>query len=484
MAVQSISSIISHHAAERPHDPALTCGETTLSWRELDLHTNRLARAYEQVGVGQDDLVTIALPNSTDFMCAAVAVWKLGATPQPVSAKLPGRELTEMVELANWSRVVGADPDRVPGRATVPVGWQPDASIGDDPLPDRTATHFKAPTSGGSTGRPKIILHQDPGAFEIGKTGFFLPSYDTVVIPGVLYHNAPFSISAMALVNGNHVVNFPRFDGEQVLRAVTELRPKYLYLVPTMMQRIWKLPDEVKAAADLSSLEIAVHMAAPCPAWLKEEWIHWVGPDVLCELYAGTEVQSVTWITGAEWLEHRGSVGKPISGEMRVFDDDGNELPAGEVGEIYMRAADGPNSTYQYLGADAKRLGDGHLAEWESLGDMGWIDEDGYVYLADRRKDMILRGGANVYPAEVEAAIDAHPAVRSCAVIGLPDDDLGERVHAIVDAPDGVDEAELRAHMAEHLVTYKCPSTYEFVDEPVRDDAGKVRRSLLAAERR
>jgi bile acid-coenzyme A ligase len=296
----------------------------------------------------------------------------------------------------------------------------------------------------------------------------------------VLYHNAPFSISTLALVNGNHVVNFPRFDGEAVLRAVTELRPKYLYMVPTMMQRMWKLPEETKAAADMSSLEVAVHMAAHCPPWLKEVWIEWVGPDVLCELYAGTEVQAVTWITGREWLEHHGSVGKPIAGEMRVFDDDGDELPPGEVGEIYMRAARGVNSTYQYIGAEAKRLGE---SEWESLGDMGWIDQDGYVYLADRRKDMILRGGANIYPAEVEAAIDAHPAVRSCAVVGLPDDDLGQRIHAIIDAPGGVDESELRTHLAEHLVSYKCPSTYEFVDEPVRDEAGKVRRSLLASER-
>jgi len=268
-----------------------------------------------------------------------------------------------------------------------------------------------------------------------------------------------------------------------VLRDITELRPKYLYMVPTMMQRIWKLPDEVKQAADMSSLEIAVHMAAPCPPWLKDEWIDWVGPDVLCELYAGTEVQAVTWITGREWKEHYGSVGKPISGEMKVFDDDGNELPPGEIGEIYMRAANGRNSTYQYLGADAKVLGEGELSEWESLGDMGSIDEDGYVYLADRRKDMILRGGANVYPAEVEAAVDSHPAVRSCAVIGLFDEDLGQRVHAIVDAPGGVTEEELRAHMAEQLVTYKCPTSYEFVDEPVRDEAGKVRRSLLAALR-
>jgi bile acid-coenzyme A ligase len=165
---------------------------------------------------------------------------------------------------------------------------------------------------------------------------------------------------------------------------------------------------------------------------------------------------------------------------MKVVGEDGEDLPPGEIGEIYMLAADGPGSTYRYLGADPKPLGD---TDWESLGDLGWMDEDGYVYLADRRKDLILRGGANIYPAEVEAAIDEHPAIRSCAVVGVPDDDLGQRVHAIVDAPDGVDEADLRTHLAERLVSYKCPSTYEFVTEPVRDDAGKVRRSLLAEQR-
>jgi bile acid-coenzyme A ligase len=476
----SISRAISMHAAERPHDPALTCGDTTLSWEEFDRRTNRLARAFAAMGVTADDLVTIALPNSTAFFESAFAVWKLGATPQPVSAKLPGRELEEIVELADSRLVVGVEPDRVPHRTCVPIGFTPDPDLSDELLPDTTTRFWKAPTSGGSTGRPKIILASTPGEFDPEQPGFGLPHKSSCVIPGVLYHNAPFSISSLGLVGGNHVVNFERFVPELVLDAVTTHRPKYLYLVPTMMNRIWKLPDEVRAAADMSSLEVAIHMAAPCPPWLKEEWIHWVGPDVLCELYAGTEVQAITWITGREWLAHHGSVGKPIVGRMKVVGDDGEDLPTGEIGEIYMLADDGPGSTYRYLGADPKPLGDTH---WESLGDMGWMDEDGYVYLADRRKDLILRGGANIYPAEVEAAIDEHPGVRSCAVVGVADDDLGQRVHAIVDAPDGVDEADLRTHLAERLVSYKCPSTYEFVAEPVRDDAGKVRRSLLAEER-
>jgi len=480
MTTLSMSRAISKHAAERPHDPALTCGDTTLSWQEFDHRTNRLARAFAGMGVSAGDLVTIALPNSTEFFESAFAAWKLGATPQPVSARLPGRELEEIVELADSRLVVGVDDERFPARRTLPIGFEPDAAIDDSGLPDIVTQHWKAPTSGGSTGRPKIILASVPGEFDTDRAGFGLPSGSACVIPGVLYHNAPFSISSLALVGGNHVVNFPRFVPELVLDAVTEHRPKYLYLVPTMMARIWKLPEETRSAADMSSLEVAVHMAAPCPAWLKEQWIEWVGADVLCELYAGTEVQSVTWITGREWLEHRGSVGKPIVGQMKVVDDDGNDAPAGEIGEIYMLADDGPGSTYRYLGSERKPLGD---TDWESLGDMGWMDDDGYVYLADRRTDLILRGGANVYPAEVEGALEEYPQVRTCAVVGVPDDDLGQRVHAIVDAPDGVDEADLRRHMAERLVSYKCPATYEFVSEPVRDDAGKVRRSLLAKER-
>jgi bile acid-coenzyme A ligase len=480
MAELSISRAISLHATERPHEPALTCGETTLSWLEFDRRTNRLARAFAYMGVLSGDLCTIALPNSTAFFESAFALWKLGATPQPVSAKLPGRELEEIVELADSRLVIGVDEGRIPGRRCVPVGFEPDPSIDDVELPDVVTEFWKAPTSGGSTGRPKIILASVSGRFDTDAPGFFLPTKSCCVIPGVLYHNAPFSISSLALVGGNHVVNFPRFVPEEVLDAVTEHHPSYLYLVPTMMNRIWKLPDETRAAANMSSLQIAVHMAAPCPAWLKEEWINWVGPDVLCELYAGTEVQSITWITGREWLEHRGSVGRPFTGQMKAVRDDGTDADVGEVGEIFMKADGGRDSTYRYLGADARRLGD---TDWESIGDLGWIDAEGYVYLADRRKDLILRGGANIYPAEVEAAIDEHPAVRSCAVIGIPDDDLGQRVHAVVDAPGGVSVDELRAHMAERLVSYKCPDSYEFVDEPVRDDAGKVRRSMLSAER-
>lgn len=271
----------------------------------------------------------------------------------------------------------------------------------------------------------------------------------------------------------------PRFDAEGTLAAIDQHRGSWIYLVPTMMSRIWKLPDEVKAGYDISSLRVLWHLAAPCPPALKEAWIDWVGPETVLELYAGTEAQAITTITGTEWLSHRGSVGQVKAGEMTAMSEAGEPLPPGQVGEIYMRRPEGAPATYQYRGATARTLPGG----WESLGDIGWFDEDGYLYLADRRTDMILVGGSNVYPAEIEAALDEHPLVASSAVIGLPHEDLGSTVHAIVQPREGLDEAQLRAHLAERLVTYKQPRSYEFVEENIRDDAGKVRRTALRDER-
>jgi bile acid-coenzyme A ligase len=253
-----------------------------------------------------------------------------------------------------------------------------------------------------------------------------------------------------------------------------------MMVVPTMMQRIWRLPEHVRSAYDVSSLEMILHLGAPCPPWLKRAWIDWLGPERVVELYAGTESQGVTVIDGHEWLQKPGSVGRPVLGSrFRVLDGDGRDVPPGTVGEIYMMPADGPGSTYRYRGAQPRGI-DG----WESLGDLGHLDEDGYLYLADRSADLILSGGANVYPAEVEAALDAHPAVRSSAVFGLPDDDLGERVHAVVDVAEAQVTTEvLLAHLAERLVRYKVPRSIELVREPLRDDAGKLRRSALRAAR-
>jgi bile acid-coenzyme A ligase len=210
-------------------------------------------------------------------------------------------------------------------------------------------------------------------------------------------------------------------------------------------------------------------------------FIEWLGPDRMHESFGPSERIGGTYITGREWLAHPGSVGRPTgNAKLRILDPETLEdLPAGEIGEIFMLPPSGPGSTYRYVGANARRTADG----WESVGDMGRLDADGYLYLGDRRSDMILSGGRNIYPAEVEAALDEHPAVRSSCVIGLPDEDLGSRVHALVDVVAEVSDAELRAHVAERLVHYKVPGSFERVREPLRDDAGKMRRSALRQER-
>jgi bile acid-coenzyme A ligase len=465
-----------------PDHLAVTDEHRSVTRAELAALSNRMANAFEGLGVHGGDRVTIALPNSVEFVAATVAAWKLGATPQPVSSRMPKREIDAIVELAQPRVIVGVEPSEHPGFTCLPPTWLPDASISETPLPDAVANPWKAMTSGGSTGRPKLILSNAPSTLDDdAQPLFFLRRNGTHMMPGPLYHNGPFVWSMEALLTGNHVVLGGRFDAEATLALIERHRADSMYIVPTMMQRIWRLPEEVRTRYDVSSLRVVWHLAAPCPPWLKEAWIEWLGADAIFELYGGTEGQAATIITGRQWLEHRGSVGRPISGEMKIVGLDGETLPPGEVGEVYMRPNDPKTKTYEYIGATARTLGEG----WESLGDMGSLDEEGYLYLSDRQTDMILVGGSNVYPAEVEAALDEHPRVRSTAVIGLPDEDLGNRVHAIVQTDDGaaLDLDEVRAFLGERLVRYKVPRSFEFVAEPLRDDAGKLRRSALRAER-
>ncbi len=478
MTTMSIGKIIAWQANRRPDHPALTYENQTLSWLELEQRTNRLARVYQQRSVAQDDLVTIALTNSIEFYESAIAVWKLGATPQPVSSRLPPVERRGIVELANPKLIVGAEPGAFGERAVIESGFEPDADISDTPFPSLIARHWKAPTSGGSTGRPKLIISELPGAFDPQEPRFNMHLDRAHLVVGPLYHNGPFTSSMFALFMGNHVVVLPRFDPLRTLECIERYQIDYMMMVPTMMHRIWRLDEELRKGFDLSSLRVLLHMAAPCPLWLKEAWIDWLGPEQIHELYAGTEQQCVTWITGTEWLSHRGSVGRPVMGQIKILNEVGDELPPGEIGEVFMMPDGGQGSTYHYVGAEAK-----HIEGWETLGDLGWLDEEGYLYLADRQSDMILRGGANIYPAEVEAAIEAHPKVRSSAVIGLPDEELGARIHAIVDVSEPLNDEEILSHLAERLVRYKIPESFEYVEEPLRGDDGKVRRAALRAAR-
>jgi bile acid-coenzyme A ligase len=467
--------------AERdPGRVAVRCEGETRTRGELDRRANRLARAYAALGVRAGDLVTIGLPNGCEFYEACLAIWRLGATPNPVSARLPELERRAIVETASPALVVGApEGERYP-RPALPPGFEPGPEFGDAPLPDAVPRNVRAMTSGGSTGRPKLIVDTVPAEVDPEKAENGMTPEGVTLVPGPLYHAGPFMTSWSTLLVGGTAVVMRRFDAERALQLIEQHRVDWVLFVPTMMQRIWRLPEEVRGRYDLSSLRRVMSTGAPSPAWLKRAFIGWLGPEKIYEAYGGTERIAGTMISGSEWLEHPGSVGRPTLGrKIRILDEARRDCAPRVVGEVFMLPAGGQGSTYRYLGAEATATSDG----WESLGDMGYLDEDGYLYLVDRKTDMILCGGANIYPAEIEGAIDAHPAVRSSAVVGLPDDDLGSRVHAIVDAPGGVAVEELRAWLAERLAPYKIPRSFELVAEPLRDDAGKVRRSALREAR-
>lgn len=467
-------------AQATPNAVALTLllragGRQELTWRQLDHWSSALAHDLARRGLGPADKLAIVLDNSLEHVVATLAAYKLGACPTPVNARMPAAERDGLLELAQPAVIIADAPELEAMRSGEVQALAEQAA---EPPPDVVPQPAKAIASGGSTGRPKLIV--SPGAFAypraehpLGAVLDFRPG-DKLFSPGPLYHNQAFFFSQIALFQGASIVLNQRFDARQALDFIESDRPSLLNVVPTMMQRM--LRSEGFSARDLSSIRRLWHLAAPCPEWAKLGWIEAIGAAQVWELWAATEITGITTIAGDDWLSHRGSVGRGFDTEILILDENGAPCRPGTVGEIYTRFADG-SAQYQYLGAEPLPVhGDGY----RSVGDMGQLDGDGYLYLADRRKDLIISGGANVYPAEVEAALSAHPQVADVAVIGVPDDDLGRRVHAVIQASDEVpDEAALRAWCGERLSRYKVPRSFEFVAALPRNEAGKIRRSAL-----
>ncbi|ASG24533.1 AMP-binding protein [Nitrospirillum viridazoti] len=472
----ALSSILAHHARQSPGRAALVLEGVAVPYDELDARSNARARLLATQGVGPGDFVTVALPNGLDFYETTFAIWKLGAIPNIVSAKLPRLEMDAILDIVRPRLVVGHLPQA--GIPVLPPGQG--AALDQysaDPLPEVVSPHWKAMTSGGSTGRPKVIVDAMPARWNPEEGFLCQRPGDIILNPGPLYHNAPFHCIFTGLFVGGTIVEMGRFDALRALELIEAHGVTWVTMVPTMMHRIWRLAPETLSRFTLPSLRMMLHMAAPCATWLKEAWIGWLGSERVWEFYGTTEGIGSTMISGTDWLAHRGSVGQVREGyELAVLDADGHRRRPGEVGEIYFRPHGGPGSTYHYLGSPSRRIGD-----WESTGDLGSVDQDGYLYLSDRRNDLIISGGANIYPAEVEAALDAHPAVRTSAVVGLPDEDWGARVHAIVQPVEGADlnDADLLDFVAERLARFKLPKSIEFTSEPLRDEAGKVRRAAL-----
>lgn len=462
---------------------AIRHGEDVVTWGELANRARRRAHALQAAGIGAGDFVTLALPNGSDFYELMFALWTIGAIPHVVSYRLPVAELEAIVAVANPKMVIAAGVELQTTFGARPGAFGRD-HVDASPIVPVVLPRWKAMSSGGSTGRPKIIVAPGPNALDPArKPPLRFPVDGPILATGPVYHNMPVTTNIQALFEGHSVIGMTRFDPEETLRLIDEYRIKWTSFVPTMMMRISRLPEAVRAKYDVSSLETVWHWAAPMPPELKQQWIEWLGPEKIWELYGGTEGIVTTILNGTEWLAHRGSVGRPHLDKIKIVDEAGAELAPGEVGEIFALPVGGQGSTYAYVGADARSTADGY----ETLGDFGWLDEEGYLYIADRRTDMIVSGGANIFPAEVEGALMAHPGVEDAVVIGLPDEDFGAAVHAIVRPTaawrDRLNEDALLPMLRARLVTYKLPRTFEFVEAPLRDDAGKVRRQQLRAER-
>ncbi|MGD8682089.1 MAG: AMP-binding protein [Lysobacterales bacterium] len=474
------------HAIRNPDEVILVCAnsntdDVTLTRREFDEWTSRIAHMLIDRGVGVGDYVGILLPNCVEHIVATFGIFKAGGAPMPVSYRMPPAERNELLAMAEV-RVLFSDLEDLNGvtrEAMADPGAWP-STLPPDVIPQPT----KAVASGGSTGRPKLIVSPGAFAFPEGQHPFKsilrLQDNDMMYSPGPFYHNAPFLFTFITLYSGGRALINDRFDAGRALRLIEKYRPQVLNLVPTHMQRMLREADV--GERDLSSVRLVWHLAAPCPAWAKQGFIDLLGADAVWELWAATEITGVTTISGSDWLSHRGSVGQHPMTEVRILDEDGNELPVGDVGEIFTRFGGAPPG-YEYIGADPLPMTEDHFA---SVGDMGYVDEEGYMYLSDRRVDMIITGGANVYPAEVEAIISSHPGVRDVAVVGLRDDDLGRRVYAIVEPFDMDDcpTAEVLDGLCrKKLAGYKVPRGYEFIPRLPRTEAGKIRRLDLRRER-
>jgi len=474
------------HAQQRPDAPAVTVDDDApVTWRQLHERTNQGARVLAALGARRGDYVVIAVPNSVDFVEALLAVLKVGAVPVPVSADATTAEMRSVIGLTAPAVVIGREAAGLrPIRPMTIASLNPllnEQSTND--LDDVIAPSYKAPMSGGSTGRAKIIRSGLPAEVTVidGVPLMALtPAGMTMVMPGPLYHNLTMMGTLNGLTVGNHVLLQRTFDPEITIRQVDRHRAAMALVVPTHMGRILQLPEATRAAYDLTSLTFLVHTGGPCPSRIKQGWIDWIGADHVYELYSATEAPAATLASGRDWLERPGTVGKPVMGEIKILDDDGNPCAASEVGQVWMRRPAGAARTYSYIGASSNETDAG----WDTMGDLGSIDADGYLYLADRRTDLILAGGANIYPAEVEDALMHIPGIAEAVVVGVPDPDLGQHVHALVYRSDNALTVDMiRARLTDHLVRYKTPRTYELVDHPLRNDAGKIRRQALSTQR-
>jgi bile acid-coenzyme A ligase len=476
-------------AAEHAHDDiavvfaAENGDERPITWKELEARANQVAHFLAGRGVGQDDIVVVALRNSPEHLYSTFGAWKLGASVLPLRWDLPEWERDRMLAVADGKAVIASWDNAAPGTIT-PAELEATTSLpSDPPVPDRIPPYTRLIATSGATGSPKIVVTPSPGVMESDEqlTRVMLDTAGKrYLTTSPLYHVNGFAYAYNPLLQDSSIVLMERFEAARAVDLIERYRIAYTVMVPTMLMRVARLEDV--GSRDFSSIERIVYGGASIPEWVVRAWLELVPPERFALTYGGSEGHGLVMTTGDEWLERPGTVGKPLLGEAKILDENGNELPTGEIGEIFLRGdATGPR--FRYIGQPTP---EGAPGGFGSFGDMGYVDEDGFIYIADRRRDMIVSGGANVYPAEVEAVLTEQAGVLDVVVVGLPDPEWGHRVHAIVEAADPTHPPtadELRAHAKERLSSYKVPKSFEIVERIPRSAAGKVNRSSFVEER-
>lgn len=493
----------------------ITSGQRRRSHAEVADRVARIAGGLQQLGVKQGDSVCILMRNDIAFIEAAYAAMRLGAYAVPVNWHFKPEEINYILKDSGTPVVIGHADMLHPLRGAIPAG----VTVLSAPTPPEILTHYRIdpgnlaapgfavdleswieqqrPYEGparpqpqnmiytsGTTGYPKGVRRNAPtpeqtiASDQVRVLIYGLKPGVRGLLPGPLYHAAPNSFGLRAGRLGGTLVLMPRFDAEELLRLIQTERIDTVFMVPTMFIRLLKLPEDVRRKYDISSLRHVIHAAAPCPADVKRAMIQWWGP-VVYEYYGSTESGALTFTNSEDALKKPGTVGKLLDGvELRFLGEDGDPLPQGEIGEIYSRVTGNPDFTYHNKPekrAEIER--DGFITS----GDVGYIDEDGYVFICDRKRDMVISGGVNIYPAEIEAALHAVAGVHDCAVFGIPDDEFGEALMAVVEPQAGVtlDVASIRAQLKASLADYKVPKHVEILKDLPREDSGKIFKRRL-----
>jgi acyl-CoA synthetase (AMP-forming)/AMP-acid ligase II len=499
------------HAQNRPDAAALVMAASgeTISYAALEQRANRGAHALRQLGLAIGDTLMMACENRPEFFDIYWATQRSGIALVPVSTRLKADEISYIISdsgakallitdaMADTARELAAARARLPGLAHLHAigtisglpSWQSlSAAQPASPIKDE-ANAGRMVYSSGTTGRPKGIRHAaiagdpirpNPGAQLFGK--LYRLGGDTVYLaPTPLYHSAPLGFATAVQALGGTVVATPKFDAEVFLHAIEQWRVTVTQVVPTIFARLLKLPPEVRARYDLSSLQAMIHASAPCPIPIKRAMIEWLGP-IVEEYYAGSEGIGHVIINSAEWLAHPGSVGRSILGEIHICDDDGTELPVGETGTVYFGGGK-PFAYHNDPGKTAAAHNPQH-ADWSTMGDVGRVDSDGFLYLSDRKDFMIISGGVNIYPQEVENLLVTHPGVADAAVFGVPNTDFGEEVKAVIQPTRWEDAGEAFAEelirwCRERLADIKCPRSVDFEPALPRAETGKIYKKEL-----